>query len=59
MKLFFISQFTYCPFVWLCHSRLMNNKISRLCEKCLRIVYSDKSSSFEEYTYKKLTSICD
>ena len=26
----------------------MNNKINRLHEKCLRIVYSDKTSSFEE-----------
>ena len=45
---FFISQFNYCPLVWMCHSRLMNNKINRLHEKCLRIVYSDKTSSFEE-----------
>ena len=32
----------------MCHSHLMNNKINRLHEKCLRIVYSDKTSSFEE-----------
>ena len=35
---FFILQFNYCPLVWMCHSRLMNNKINRLNEKCLRIV---------------------
>ena len=47
MNSFFISQFNYCPLV--CpHSRLMNNKINRLHEKCLRIVYSDKTLSFEE-----------
>ena len=48
MNSFFISQFNYCPLVWMCHSRLMNNKINRLHEKCLRIVYSDKTSSFKE-----------
>ena len=31
----------------MCHSRTMNNKINRLHERCLRIVYSDKTSSFE------------
>ena len=36
----------------MCHSRLMNNKINRLHEKCLRIVYSDKTSSFEEFLDK-------
>ena len=36
----------------MCHSHLMNNKINRLHEKCLRIVYSDKTSSFEELLNK-------
>ena len=49
MNSFFISQFNYSPLVWMCHSRLMNNKINRLHEKCLRIVYSDKTSFFEEF----------
>ena len=64
---FFISQFNYFPLVWMCHSHLMNNKINQLHEKCLRIVYSDKTSSFEELldkdesvtTHKKLTSTCN
>ena len=30
------------------HSRTMNNKINRLHERSLRIVYSDQSSTFEE-----------
>ena len=30
----------------------MNNKINRLDRKCLRIVYSDKTSSFEELLEK-------
>ena len=48
MNSFFISQFNYCPLVWMYHSRLMNNKSNQLHEKCLRIVYSDKSSSFKK-----------
>ena len=31
----------------MCHSRANNNKINRLHELCLRIVFSDKQSSFE------------
>ena len=30
------------------HSSTMNNKINHLPEKCLRVVYSDKTSSFEK-----------
>ena len=30
-----------------CHSRANNGKINRLHERCLRIIYSDKQSSFE------------
>ena len=52
MNSFFISQFNYCLLVWISHSRLMNNKINRLHERCLRIVYSDKTSSFEELVDK-------
>ena len=52
MNSFFSSQFNYCPLVWMCHSRLINNKINRLHERCLRIVYSDKKSSFEDLLTK-------
>ena len=43
---FFASQFNYCPLVWICHQRRVNNKINCLHERCLRIVYSDSVSSF-------------
>ena len=52
MNSFFTSQFNYCPLTWMCHSRTMNNKINRLHERCLRIVYSDKTSSFEKLLEK-------
>ena len=47
MNAFFKSQFSYCPLVWMCHSRANNSKINRLHERRLRIIYSDKQSSFE------------
>ena len=30
----------------MCHSRTMNSKINRLHERCLRILYNDKTSFF-------------
>ena len=47
MNAFFKSQFSYCPLVWMCHSHANNDKINRPYERCLRIIYSDKQSSFE------------
>ena len=47
MNAFFKSQFSYCPLVWMCHSRANNGKINRLHKRCLQIIYSDKQSSFE------------
>ena len=47
VKTFTESQFNYCPLIWMFHSRTINNKINRLHERALRIVYSDFKSSFE------------
>ena len=33
--------------LWMSHSRSNNRKINRLQERCWRIIYSDKQSSFE------------
>ena len=41
MKSFIESQFNYCPLVWMFHNRTLNNKINRLHERALRIVYKD------------------
>ena len=46
MNSFFASQFNYCPSVWMCHHCRVSNKINRLHERCVRIVYSDSISSF-------------
>ena len=48
MASFILSQFGYCPLVWMFHSRKMNNRINRIHERSLRIVYQDYHASFEE-----------
>ena len=48
LKAFILSQFSYCPLVWMCHSRTLNNKINKLHEMALRLIYDDKQSTCEE-----------
>ena len=36
----------------MCHSRENNRKVNRLHEKCLRTIYNDKQSSFNELLEK-------
>ena len=45
MKTSVFSQFNYCILVWMCHSRKFNNKINRLQERAIRIVYNDKKTN--------------
>ena len=52
MKAYIISQFGYCPLVWMFHSRGLNNKINSLHERALRITYGDRSSSFQDLIKK-------
>ena len=47
MKTFVESQFNYSPLIWMLPSRSLKNKINRLYERALRIVYSDYKSSFK------------
>ena len=51
MNSFFTSQFNYCPLVSMFHSRSIN-KINRLHERVLRIVYNDFKSSFKNLLEK-------
>ena len=52
MKTFIQSQFNYCPLVWMCHNRTLNNKINRLHERALRIVYKNTNLTFQELLEK-------
>ena len=48
MNAFFNAQFSYCSLIWMFHSRKLNNKINKLHERCLRIVYNNNTSTCEE-----------
>ena len=52
MKAFVTSQFNYCPLIWMFHSRELNNRITRIHERALRLVYQDNSLSFAELLEK-------
>ena len=49
---FFETQFKYCPLIWMFFIRSANNKIDKLHERALRIVYDDYNSKFEELLTK-------
>ena len=52
MKSFILSQFGYCPLVWMFHSRKLNNRINRIHERALRIAYKIDQLSFKELLSK-------
>ena len=52
MKSFVTSQFSYCPLIWMFHSRRLNNKINSIHERVLRITYQDNTSTFQELLNK-------
>ena len=47
MKTFIISQFNYCPIIWMYYQRKSNNLIDRIHERAIRIAYSDYLSDFK------------
>ena len=53
IKAHIACQFGYCPLVWMFHSRSLNNKITSLYERALRITYGDRLSSFENLLKKE------
>ena len=52
MNAFFKSQFNYCPLVWMYCNRSLNTKTNRKHERCLRMVYNDKKTNFNELLVK-------
>ena len=52
MKSFILSQFGYCPLVWMFHNRALNHRINKIHERALRVIYRDEKSSFEELLLK-------
>ena len=52
MKSFIMSQFNYCPLIWMFHSRTLNNRINRIHERALKLVYKDSNKTFIELLEK-------
>ena len=52
MNYFVTSQFRYCPLIWMFYSRRLNNEISSIHERALRITNQDNTSTFQELLNK-------
>ena len=48
MKAFIISQFNYCPLIWMFHSSQLNDRIKKIQEGALRLVYEDNKLTFHD-----------
>ena len=53
MNTFIISQFSYCPLVWMFDDRSVNRKINKFYEKAPKIKYRDSCSTFEDLLKKE------
>ena len=47
-KAFIESQFKYCQLEWMFHGRKINDKINKVHERALRIIYNDTVTSFTD-----------
>ena len=52
MKAFINSQFGHCPLVWMNHNRKINNRINRIHERALKVVYNDDNATFKQLPEK-------
>ena len=48
MRAFISSQFGYCPPIWFFCSQKINNRMNRIRERALKIVYKDYILTFAE-----------
>ena len=48
MRAFVISQFSYCPLIWMFHGKGVNSKVNHIHERAVRIAYQNFTSSFAE-----------
>ena len=39
---FIMSQFSYCPLIWMIHSRAMEHRINRINDRTLRLIYPNQ-----------------
>ena len=47
MRAFILSQFNYCPLVWMFCNGALDNKVNRIHERALRITYKDMRSDLD------------
>ena len=47
MRAFILSQFNYCPLVWMFCNRTLHNKVNRIHKRALRITCKDMRSDFD------------
>ena len=52
LKAFIESQFSYCPPIWMLHSRTLNNNVNLLHKKTLRTAYLDFKAKFDKLMKK-------
>ena len=48
MNASFKSQFSYCPFIWMCCNRSLNDKINHSHERSYRMIYKNKKFTLGE-----------
>ena len=48
MNVFILSKVSYCPLIWMFHSRKFNHRINKIHERALRMLYNDHQCTFEK-----------
>ena len=50
---FVLSNFNYCPLIWMFSGKSSNNEIKRIHKRALRVLLDDYGSTFEELLQKR------
>ena len=57
MKAFITSQFSYCSLAWMFHSRTLKNRINKVHERALRLVYKNETFLYFDDLLKRYRSV--
>ena len=49
---FILSQFNYCPLIWMFCGKVVNNELNRTHKRALRILFNDYTSTFNELLHR-------
>ena len=50
---FMLSNFNYCPLIWMFSGKSSNNEINRIHKRALKVLLDDYGSTFEELLQKR------